>query len=205
MEGSGFRLVVWNCGGGFRRKRLVLQRLLPDIAIIPEASEDFAQGLPRSSSLWIGAMLRPGLGIVAFNGWTLERADVDVTTRLFLPCVATRGTKRVQIVGVCAKKTTDYVSPTLDALQSLAHFIGAGPTVLAGDFNGSISFNRPIPFQFVLDRLDGLDMRSAWHQLRGENFGEETVPTYFMHWSDDPKRGHTSTMRSSQRTLAWKT
>lgn len=131
--------------------------------------------------------------------------DVDVTQRLFLPCIATFGKKRIQVIAVCAKKTTDYISPTLEALQTLAHFIGAGPTILAGDFNGSVTFDRPISFQLVLDRLHHLEMRSAWHQLRGENFGDETVPTYFMHSSNDPERAHTSTTPSSRRSSAWKT
>ena len=193
MEGSRLRLVVWNCNGGFRRKHSVLRSLQPDVAIIPEAAEDFAQGLPTptSPSLWIGGKAARGLGVVALNGWTLERADIDIKERLFLPCVATRGRKRIQLIAVCVKKATDYVSPTLKALQNLAHFIGAGPTILAGDFNGSVAFDRQIPFRLVVDKLDRLGMRSAWHQLRGENFGEETAPTYFMHWSNDPgKRSH---------------
>ena len=190
MEGRGLRLVVWNCKGGFRSKQSALKCLLPDIAIIPEAPEDFAQGLPISalSSLWIGTKAVRGLGVVALNGWTLERVDVDVKERLFLPCVATRGTDRIQLIAVCAQKTTDYVSPTLGVLQNQLDFIRGGPTIFAGDFNGSVSFRRRRkPFQLVIDSLDYLDMRSAWHHFHGEKLGEETVNTYFMH--HDPEKG----------------
>lgn len=176
-----FRLVVWNCAGGFRQKRSALTRLLPDIAIIPEASDDFALGLPTSSSLWLGTQNARGLGVLALNGWTLERADIGVEERLFLPCVARREGKRIQVVAVCVKKTTrGYVFPMLEALQKLADFISAGPTILAGDFNGSVKFEkRPKPFTLVIDRLDRLDMRSAWHHFRGESFGSESVPTLY--------------------------
>lgn len=188
MKGR-LRLVVWNCNGRFRIKHSALGRLQPDIAIIPEASEDFAEGLlvAHSSSLWVGAKAKGGLGVLALNGWSLERADVDVEQRFFLPCVAMRGRSRIQVVAVCAKKTTDYVSPTLEALQNLSDFISAGPTIFAGDFNGSVQFDdsRPNPFTLVIDSLDHLNMRSAWHHFRGEKFGEETAHTYYMYRRHD--------------------
>lgn len=195
MDGGGLRLVVWNCNGGFRLKHSALGWLQPDIAIIPEATEDFAEGFPaaQSSSLWVGVKAKRGIGVLALNGWSLERADVDAGQRYFLPCVATRGMNRIHVIAVCAKKTTDYVSPTLEALQNLSHFISAGPSIFAGDFNGSVIFDdrRTRPFALVIDSLDSLGMRSAWHHLSGEKFGEETAHTYFMYRKDDAnKRFH---------------
>lgn len=189
MEGSGLRLAVWNCSGGLPRKHSVLRHLQPDIAVVPEASEDFARGLPGASSLWIGSKAARGLGVIALNGWIIEPLEAKLNERLFLPCVATRGTDRVQLIGVCAKKAADYVSPTLGTLQALEHFISEAPTILAGDFNASVSFERPVPFRLVIDRLDRLGMASAWHRFRGETFGAETAPTFFMNWSDHPGKG----------------
>ena len=184
MDHCRLRLVVWNSNGGFRRKQSALGWLQPDIAIIPEASADFADGLPNAqlSSLWIGAQAKRGLGVLALNGWSLDRTDVAVEQRLFLPCIATRGSSRIHVIAVCAKRTTDYVSPTLAALQSLSDFICAGPSIFAGDFNGSVFFDgkRPTPFRLVIDSLDRLGMKSAWHHFHGEKFGEEAAQTYFM-------------------------
>jgi len=193
MTGTGLRLVAWNCNGGFRRKHSVIRELQPDIAIISETSEDFARGIgvPQSSSLWIGGETRRGLGVLALNGWSLAPADLDVGLRLYLPCVATRGSDRIQVVAVCAKKARGYVSPTLEALRQLSDFIRAGPTICAGDFNGSASLDRKPPFKLVPDVLALLNMRSAWHRFHGENFGEESASTFFRHFKNDPdKRFH---------------
>ncbi|WP_210213432.1 endonuclease/exonuclease/phosphatase family protein [Sinorhizobium medicae] len=161
----------------------MLERLLPDIAIIPEASEDFAHGLPAASSLWIGTENRRGLGVLALNGWVLEHAKVEVEERLFLPCVAKRGQDRFQLVAVCVK-LADYVSPTLAALQRLSDFLSGGPTILAGDFNASAALRRNRPFRFVPDQLAEMHMTSAWHQFRGEAFGKETAHTYYHQWKN---------------------
>lgn len=143
MEDS-FRLTVWNCAGWFEKKHQVLDQERPDIAIISEASADFARGLPpHSSSLWIGAPAGRGGGVLALNGWTLERADVEVSERFLLPCIATRGMHRLQLSGVCVKKTTDYATPTLTALGKLSNVLANGPTILAGDFNQSAAVAKP--------------------------------------------------------------
>lgn len=173
---------------GSRKNTRCWIRSRPDIAIIPEASADFARGLPpHSSSLWIGATAGRGVGVLALNGWTLERADVEVGARFFLPCIATRGLQRLQLIGVCVKKTTDYTTPTLTALARLSTFLANGPSILAGDFNQSAAFERPHKrhFQRVLDRLDDLGMTSTWHHFRGETFGRETAPTFYMRWRND--------------------
>lgn len=87
------------------------------------------------------------------------------------------------MVAVCTKKSTDYVTPTLAALRDLSGFIQASPTIIAGDFNGSVAFdpNRPVPFRRVIDDLARLNIRSAWHTFRNERFGGETTPTYYMY------------------------
>ena len=190
-RGNSLRLTVWNCAGWFEKKHQVLDQARPDIAIIPEASAIFARGLPpHSSSLWIGAAAGRGVGVLALNGWTLERADVEVDERFFLPCIATKGLQRLQVIGVCVNKTSGYVTPTLTALAKLSTFLASGPTILAGDFNQSAAFAKPHKrhFQRVLDRLVDLGMTSAWHRFHGEAFGRETAPTYYMHWRNDPTK-----------------
>ena len=188
------RVVVWNCNGGFRRKQSVIGWLQPDIAIIPEASEDFAEGFPntQSSSLWVGTHAKRGLAVLALNGWSLARADIDVEQRLFLPCIATRSRSRIHVIAVCARRTTDYVSPTLGALQDLSDFTREAPCIVAGDFNGSVFFDgkRPKPFRLVIESLERLGLKSAWHHFHGEKFGEEAAHTYFMKREGDLKGFH---------------
>lgn len=120
------------------------------------------------------------------NGWKIERIEIPVPERLFLPVRAVRGSETLHLVGVCVKPDRDYVSPTLRALALLSEFIVEHGAILAGDFNQSTRFgakrgpNRH--FARVLELVDKLGLASAWHRQHGEKFGEETLPTHFHLW-----------------------
>lgn len=115
------------------------------MVVISEAEEDAADALPDTSGdFWIGTGRR-GLAVVALNGWCIEPAEVQIAERLFLPVRLSRGDLKLHVVGTCVKKKTDYVSPTLSALEQLGGFLRAGPAVVAGDFNQSVAAAMPTP------------------------------------------------------------
>lgn len=137
---GGFRLLVWNCAGGFHRKHLFLEQFGPDLAIVCEVKLESLRTLGLlSDAVWIGRQTSLGVAIIGYNGWRLQQAGFDISERWFLPAIASKGRSTVQIVGVCAQKAENYVAPTLRAVRQLESFIGAGPTIVAGDFNQSPS------------------------------------------------------------------
>ncbi len=123
------------------------------------------------------------------NGWQIERVSIAVEERLFLPVRAFRGREEFYIVGVCAKRDGDYVSPTLRALSTLSDFIVDNCAIVGGDFNQSAKFdaNRSPDGRFarVLTLTSQLGLASAWHSFHCERFGQEKLPTYFHRWKQD--------------------
>ncbi|QDZ00793.1 endonuclease/exonuclease/phosphatase family protein [Nitratireductor mangrovi] len=177
------RLITWNCAGNFQRKSAIIAGMRPDVVLISEAEEDAADALPDTSGgFWIGTGRR-GLAVVALNGWCIEPAEVQIAERLFLPVRLSRGDLKLHVVGTCVKKTTDYVGPTLSALEQLGGFLRAGPGIVAGDFNQSVALDERRTsgrrFARVIERLDELRFRSAWHYFKDEQMGAESKPTLF--------------------------
>jgi hypothetical protein len=138
------RFVAWNCVHAFRRKTGHLLRLSPDIAVISEARKECLDALDGSSTstVWAGDQRAKGLAIVGFNGWRIASCETLRAEQWFLPTIAQRGATKVQIVGVWVKPAKGYVAPTLRALQTLQGFIAGAPTIVAGDFNQSVRFDR---------------------------------------------------------------
>lgn len=186
--------MAWNCAGQAARKVGVLLDAQPDLIILSEAERNAVSGLDEKASgnLWIGGHAKRGLAVIALNGWRLEPVDVEVTERLFLPFLAKKGSAVVKGVGACVRKTTDYVTPTLSALHQLDGFLREGPSIIVGDFNQTVTLDKKRgparQFRRVLERFEDLKYRSAWHSARGELMGEETAPTFFMHWKEAPEK-----------------
>ena len=191
MDDECIRLLAWNCAGGFHRKDAIVREFAPDIAVLSEISE---KDVPLAGDgifwSWIGADPHRGLAVVGFNGWRIEAVLPPPGEKLFLPVVATKGSSRIQVIGVCIKRDGNYVKPTLGALDGLTRFIETGVTIVAGDFNQSAHFDRSRnprqPFSRVVSRLASLGLRSAWHDFHAEEFGMETKPTHFWRWNEDP-------------------
>lgn len=188
------RFVAWNCNGGFRTKIDAVLNLNPDVAVVSEAKESCLAALDgdATSYVWAGKSGSKGVAIIGFDGWKLERIGIDVSDKWFVPVAATKGDRKVQIVGVWVKRADDgYVKPTLRALQTLSEFIAANPTFILGDFNQSVRFDKGRGpgrrFQDVIAAFEALQLRSAWHADSGEAHGAEGAPTLHWKWQADSR------------------
>lgn len=184
----GLRLVSWNVCDGFTRKFGHLERLKPDIAILQEVRpECLAYAALGASSLWTGDVGQKGLAVVAYNGWRLEPAPVQVQERWFLPAVARRGDEAVHLVAVWVDSSAECAPPTLRALETLKPFIEAESTIIAGDFNQTVTLDRRKGkgrrFSEVLAVLERLGLISAWHFHAGEAHGKESEPSLYWTWN----------------------
>src|SRR5262249_58958803 len=76
------------------------------------------------------------------------------------------------------------------ALTKYRGFLTERPSIVAGDFNNSVSWHRPgwrINHAKAVATLKQLGLASAYHALRGEPQGQESMPTIY--WRDPKEDG----------------
>jgi len=77
---------------------------------------------------------------------------------------------------------------TRAAIRHYREFISEGPSVVAGDFNNNVFWDKVHPgyagnFSLVKDDLKSLDLESAYHQFENCRYGEEPEPTLYWRMS----------------------
>jgi len=196
------RLVAWNCNGGFHRKSDALAALAPDVAILSECANldtlhRKAPGFAPTDALWMGDNPHRGLAVFSFGRYRLSRArSHDPTITYALP-VRVRGAATFNLVALWAhyhrlplRHATP--GPTLRALQAYRGFLRQLPSILAGDLNNHVRWDKPGKASNHADAmaaLDGLGMVSAYHAFHGLAPGSEQHPT--LYWRNRTEGGPT--------------
>jgi len=186
------RLVAWNCAGAFHRKIDHLLQLEPDIAIVSEACVPNRLALPHgTTTAWVGRRAHKGLLIVGFGDWTVNwYSDYESRLEWILP-VTIDGPARFNLLGVWAMNHRsqfhfpDRGTPQpLAALGVYADLISDRPTVVAGDFNGSVYWDTPKrpKFAALVSAYRDCGLISAYHAVGAMDFGDEEQPTHW--WRD---------------------
>jgi exodeoxyribonuclease III len=190
------RLVIWNCNMAFDRKFEALVKLRPDIAIVSECANPDILKLkaPRftpTDCVWVGENKHKGLSIFAFNGFKLEQTpDYDNSLKYIVP-VEVSGPCHFSLLAVWAFVGSAHISGRHDvgavnkAITHYQHRLSAGNTIMAGDFNNHVKWDKrgnPRNFADIAERLKALGMGSVYHQAKRLNFGEETDHTHY--WRD---------------------
>ena len=198
------RIVAWNCNGGFHRKASALMALRPDIAVVSECAqlhllaERGLADIDRARTVWVGTNPNKGLGVFAFNGWSVRLADPWHPTLHHIAPVHLDGAARLSLLAVWAQNASGGVSrkhqlgPLRRALSKYRDFLGSAPAVMAGDFNNNPFWDRPgwrINHMAMVEKARSLGLESGYHRLTGEAEGEETQPTHY--WRDRKKDGPT--------------
>jgi exodeoxyribonuclease III len=190
------RLVIWNCNMAFHRKHLALMQLKPDVAVVAECAEpdilmrktkDFAP----TSTVWCGHNKDKGLAVFSFGNYTLaQRSDQDNTLKFVMP-VDVIGPWNFHLLAVWAfmgrsdMQDKNDPGPLLRATHTHETMLRSGNTIMAGDFNNHTKWDRPRnPRNFARfwDRMDALNMKSAYHTSNNIALGAESLPTHF--WRD---------------------
>jgi exodeoxyribonuclease-3 len=150
-----------------------------------------------SGSEWAGTNKDKGLGVFSFTGMRLRRHQLwDQRFHLFLP-VEIRGAHMVNLLAVWAfnHRTPPGVTmnpiTTSAAIEYYAEFLRAEPSVVAGDFNSNVIWDRPgkpSSFSNVTSRLDELGLCSCYHGVSGEEFGAEKQHTLW--WQRKEAQGY---------------
>jgi len=169
-----------------------LPRVAPmraSVLVVPECAGPGAAALAplhaSTTHAWVGRSPHKGLGVFARSPYRLTAVD-GLRPRGSLALAArVEGPRGLafQLVAIWTQqaKRGSYTAHTLRIVKSLAPFIRAAPTVVAGDFNACAFFHgRFVPgFAELVDRLGALGLESAYHAFTGEAHGAESRATYF--------------------------
>jgi exodeoxyribonuclease-3 len=180
------RILVWNLNMAAHKKVALLHRLRPDIAILPEcaAPEIIQAKCPEfafTDADWQERSRHKGLGVFSFGAFRLTRAAAfDPQFDVFLPITVT-GSLCFNLLAVWALNFRAGSGGTmLDALRFYRCFLDSAPSVVAGDFNNSVFWDRPgkaTSFQRIAETLTEVGLVSAYHTVTGEPFAHERAPT----------------------------
>jgi exodeoxyribonuclease III len=196
------RIVVWNCNMALHGKWERLLALQPDIAIIPECANPEilrakAPAFAFGHCEWEGLLEHKGLGVLAFGDYSLSRhPSFTANYRFFIP-VEVHGPRAFNLLAVCAMNEATppeaVVNPgsIAKAITHYGAFLGAGPALMAGDFNANTRWDkgaRAGNHAQTIAALEARGLASAYHTCSGAAAGAEPDSTIF--WTKNRQAGY---------------
>jgi exodeoxyribonuclease-3 len=198
------RIIAWNCNMALHRKCDALLALRPDIAVVCEcaAPDRFrARGNAtwlEGNPVWVGQNPNKGLAVFAFNGYAVHLAEPYYPTLRYIAPVHISGPTEVNLLAVWAQNASGGITrklqpgPLRRALTKYRGFLSERPAVVAGDLNSNVIWDKPgwrSNHMTKVGLLERLGLVSAYHAIRAEVHGQETVPT--LYWRNRTKDGPT--------------
>ena len=198
------RLITWNCNMALHRKLEALHSLAPDVAVLSECAypdivaERAGLASLGADSVWIGANDHKGLAALGFNGYRVALDERYKASHRYVAPVRVSGRRRFNLLAVWAQNFSAGITrkrqpgPLRLALRRYHEFLAEAPSVVAGDFNNNLIWDKPgwlMNFSHTVDVLAGLGLGSVYHHVTGEAFGKESAPTIY--WRDRTKDGPT--------------
>ena len=179
------KIISYNINKSTQEKIETVLSYDADLFILPEVACPSKVALPEGYRMeWTGDIPNKGLGVI----WR-PSLKVDVPNwynpalQYFLPLLIDG-----QLIIAAWPTTTEQNKPmrypqiALSAIQEYATYIKAHPTIITGDMNcykGQSGETKQYSIQAIFDTLADMGLTSAYHQLKGEALGKETVPTYY--------------------------
>ena len=204
------KIVSWNCNGALRKKGAALDALDAldaDVLIIQEC-EIPAESTPEyrewaGDYLWKDRSKNKGIGVsprknntATETGWqgSFEVSGLGAKSTAtcwrtdelesFLPFYLNN---EYSILGVWTKghdtKVFSYIGQVWKYLKIHKTELARPKTLLIGDFNSNAIWGQPDRWwnhSDVIEELEEMGIRSAYHALLGEKQGSEQCPTFFL-------------------------
>ena len=210
------RIVVWNCKMGLSRKRQHLYDLRPDIAIIPECSQNCLKLCLTDGfeGRWFGDNPRKGLGVLVAKPLHIARAQKP-RSRWVVPLSITNSASAsisgapcdflliaVWTMPVKGSTVRSYIGQLYEAIVRNPLWFAGRPAIVCGDFNSNTLWDGDRPnrngalgkqksgnHSAVVSLLTKRRLVSAYHHFFSEPQGQETRPTYFF-WHHENRPYH---------------
>jgi exodeoxyribonuclease-3 len=169
-----------------------LQSFAPDVAIVAECANvatmsKKAPSFRPTSSVWIGDNLNKGLGVFTFGSFTAKQSQIYTYHFPHILPVHIHGPTQFNLLAVwaCHAHRHSYEvrqGPLMRAMTAYRSFIENGPAVVAGDFNDNVLWDKPKRLNnhgTNVGTLHTFGLKSAYHQSRNVEQGQELEPTIF--------------------------
>lgn len=182
------RIVAWNCcRGPIAKKVSALESLRPDVAVLSEA---VAPGAQSDQLLWFPSNAsRLGIQVRSFGESKLKRLKAADLPNCVVP-VRVSGPVDFNLLAVWTWPAPSYTKAFVNGLAAYARLLRRGPTVVAGDFNGSPAFDKPTQrikwWTDAFSQLHEAGLVSAYHEFNAVGFGHERHATH--HFLRRPER-----------------
>ncbi len=187
------------------KKLPALATLNPDGAVISECAQPaiiaarLPGAIPWTSVIWVGSNRQKGLGVFSFVDYQLHMSRRRYSAALrFIAPVTVTGKTPFNLLAVWAQNANDGIrrkdrpGPLANALDRYRRFMAGAPTIVAGNLNNNVIWDRPgWPMNHAshVRRLRRRGLVSAYHSLIGKADGAESVPTHY--WRDSREDGPT--------------
>ena len=186
------------------RKIDALLALKPDISIVAECAEPERLRFRKrpswqeSEAVWIGRNPSKGLAVFAFNGFRARLAEAYRPRYRYIAPVHLSGPIDCHLLAVWAQNFSGGVTrkaqtgPLRLALRRYRDFVAARHTIVAGDLNHNVIWDKPgwrNNHGDTVEMLAGYGLHSAYHAYHREVPGKESQPT--LYWRDRRKDGLT--------------
>lgn len=194
------KIVTWNCNGKFREKYEAIREQDADIYVIQECEnpnepmdkyKEYKETM-GDNFFWTGNIHYKGLGIFSKkDNITLEKIETNGNFEHFL---LLRVNDKFNLLGVWAmdkdkeKGLNPYVEMIHDFIEENEDVFDEN-LVMCGDLNSSIVFNdnhkkkddsgNPKNHTCLNKKLNSRHLFSAYHDLTGDEQGEEVKATFF--------------------------
>jgi hypothetical protein len=181
------RIVSWNCARGpLEKKLLALDSLSPDLVVLSESPPPKEE---TANVLWFpSGVSRLGVQVITYGPYSLGRLPAADLPSCVNP-VRVDGPVPFNLLATWTWPAPTYVKAFLNALDAYENLMASGPMVIAGDFNGNPTHDKPgqrVKWTDAFARLEKNGLVSAYHHAKGVAFGKEPDPTH--RYKRDPSR-----------------
>ena len=168
-----------------------------DLYVLPECANRHLVMLPDGyNMIWTGddEIPQKGLGVI----WKKELSVSVVVDyrkiRHHLPLMVQCYDRQLFVLAcwpTIRKETKSYPQLLLEAMREYGQYFDRYPALAMGDFNcfigqGGVRKSTGT-FQDCIKLFETHGMKSAYHELSGEEFGKESEPTFFWRFKEDSR------------------
>jgi len=175
----------------FRRKYQAVLELDPDILVIPESeSPAFLRAkkaeMPWPNHIWFGDNPAKGLSVISKKKFSLKLKETHNTDfRFVLPVKVAHGSESFELFAVWTQGEKQLSKAYVTHIANAVDFYLPNlkpDTIILGDFNSSSVFKQNgAKHVKLIETLDKTGFQSLYHRQNGQEHGDETDPTFYLH------------------------